>query len=66
MFISSGTEVAECNDEANAKLIAAAPELLEVCQSILDKWHSNSKNFNKKEPEYLDPIRKAITKATKG
>jgi len=50
--------------EANARLIAAAPELLEACQSVLDKWHSKSSNFHKKEPEYLDTIRKAIQKAT--
>jgi len=49
--------------EANAKLIAAAPELLEACQAALNSWHSKPSNFYKKEPLYLEMLRKAINKA---
>jgi hypothetical protein len=52
------------SDEANAKLIAAAPDLLEACDAVLTKWHSKPSNFNKTEPIYLEQIRKAIKKAT--
>ena len=50
--------------EANAKLIAAAPDLLEACDMVLTAWHSKLSNFNKKEPAYLEIIRSAIRKAT--
>lgn len=49
---------------ANARLIAAAPELLEACYAVIDDWHSKSSNFNKKEPKHLDLCRRAIKKAT--
>ena len=49
---------------ANAKLIAAAPELLECCDAVLTAWHSKSSNMQKKEPAYLQQIRNAIKKAT--
>lgn len=51
--------------EANANLIAAAPELLEACNLVLNAWHSKISNMHKKEPEYLEIIRKAIKKANK-
>jgi hypothetical protein len=50
--------------EANSKLIAAAPELLECCDAVLTAWHNNPSDMYKKEPAYLEQIRKAIKKAT--
>jgi hypothetical protein len=60
---SKGHMIGAEEQEANAKLIAAAPELYDVCVNVLTKWHSKSSNFNKKEPEYLQPIRDALQKA---
>lgn len=51
-------------DEANAKLIAAAPDMLEALDAALTDWHSHKGNFSKKEPKYLSLIRSAISKAT--
>jgi len=47
----------------DAHLIAAAPELLEACNMVLGDWPSKFSNFRKKEPKYLEIIRKAIAKA---
>lgn len=44
--------------EANAHLIASAPELLEACQFVLQEW-----NEPEAVPEALDRLRKAIAKA---
>ena len=49
--------------EAKANLIAAAPELLEACQARVDEWHSNMRNFTRREPESLKLARAAIVKA---
>lgn len=48
----------EC--EANARLVAAAPQLLEVCRAVINDWHSHDANFHKKEPEYLKMARQAV------
>jgi hypothetical protein len=47
---------------ANARLIAAAPELLEACKTVLTDWHNKPSNFYKKEPTHLEKIRAAIAK----
>ncbi|HUC95327.1 MAG TPA: hypothetical protein VMR76_00015 [Candidatus Saccharimonadia bacterium] len=50
--------------QKNAKLIAAAPEMLEALNECLNDWHSKDSNFTKKEPKYLEKIRASIKKAT--
>jgi hypothetical protein len=45
--------------EANARLIAAAPELLEACKAMIDYYGSASANV-----EALTAARAAIAKAT--
>ena len=54
-------------NEANARLIAAAPDLLEACKAALDAWHAKDSNFerelNKGTPEWLSSVRTAIAKA---
>lgn len=57
-----GEHVAE--NLANAKLIAAAPDLLKVCCLVLDEWHSKTSNMYKKEPIFVQLAREAIRKAT--
>ena len=57
-------DIDEEEAEANAKLIAAAPELLNACDAVLTTWHSKLSNMHKKEPAYLQQIRDAINKAT--
>lgn len=53
------------NDKANARLIAAAPDLLAACQAI-DEWHDL---MAQDYPEIMRPfrmVRAAIAKATGG
>ena len=47
--------------EANAKLIAAAPELLEALQRMVNKAHKQ--NWNDAYPEELQSAQAAINKA---
>lgn len=49
--------------EPNARLIAAAPELLEATQAHLEEWHAENRNFVRKEPQSIKLARKAIAKA---
>ncbi len=49
--------------QANARLIAAAPELLEAGKEALAWWHSIPSNIEKKEPGWLALVRAAIRKA---
>lgn len=37
--------------------------LYEACQHVIKDWHSKDSNFDKKEPEYLEIVRKAVKKA---
>lgn len=46
--------------EANARLIATAPELLEACESILRRWHMGEPT----DSEHIEFIRSTIAKAT--
>ena len=47
-------------DYANAKLIASAPELLEVCQEVKYKLEYECHTF----PEFIELLDNAIKKAT--
>ena len=47
----------------NAALIAAAPELLAVCEKMVDDWHEDNNNMDRPEPKYLEMARAAIAKA---
>ena len=53
--------VEEC--DANARLIAAAPDLLAACEARIDEWHADSRNFTRNEPPSLTLMRAAIRKA---
>lgn len=50
--------VTDNQPEANAKLIAAAPDLLEACKAVRDKLGGMSYY-----PDIFDIVQKAITKA---
>ena len=62
------THHGETETEANARLIATAPELLAACKAVVDAWHANDSNFerelNKGTPTWLAEARAAIAKAT--
>lgn len=49
---------------ANARLIAAAPDGLELAHAVIDEWHSQSSNFDKKEPRRVVLARALIAKAS--
>ena len=54
----SGKAIACCNNEANARLIAAAPDLLDACKYTIEKLRGvKGKTFP------IMPIIQAITKA---
>lgn len=52
--------------EANARLIAAAPELLEACKSLLDAPHHEhfAARLNDAEMAAIDRMKAAVAKAT--
>jgi hypothetical protein len=54
------------SNDADARLIAAAPDALAVCELVLEAWHGNAKNFERKEPEYVKAARLVIAKAKGG
>ena len=47
-------------DRANAALIAASPELLEIAAAALVNWHAKDSNFHKAEPEYIRLAHKLV------
>ena len=49
---------------ANARLIAAAPELLEALQSVVTHWTSQFERSGHKAPSWCIQARAAIAKAT--
>lgn len=57
-----GEAIAECSNEANARLIAAAPELLEQCQRMLNIASCSEKN-RKNYAAALALTREVISKA---
>ena len=50
--------------EGNARLIAAAPDMLEVCAAVVAGWHADAHNFLRPEPRHVEQARQAIAKAT--
>ena len=44
----------------------AAPELLAVCEKMVDDWHDDDNNMDRPEPKYLEMARAAIAKAKGG
>jgi hypothetical protein len=55
-----------CNTPANARLIAAAPELLEFAQFVVKEWgyDGHGGEFEDGESEVIDKARAVIAKAT--
>ena len=49
--------------EANARLIAAAPDYDKAATEALEWWHGIPSHFHGKEPAWVDNTRKAIAKA---
>ena len=56
---ADGAEIQYCTSMANARLIAAAPELLDALKDMLDYYGTASANV-----EFLTKARAAIAKAT--
>ena len=61
----TGREIHEAERDANARLIAAAPALLEAAQAALT-WWSNPDNILIHEPDWVGAVRQAIQQATGG
>jgi hypothetical protein len=62
-IIGGGGVIAETNDnttEANARLIAAAPDLLEACESFLQMLKTGS-NCDKRNPYTIPEVKAAIS-----
>lgn len=62
IFDTNGHDVVCVTNEANARLIAAAPELLEALQSLERLFSSMSNDST--ETFWIDKARSAIAKAT--
>lgn len=52
--------------ESNARLIAAAPELLGACQAVLRAQQSHRWHVNSDEADPFELVRTALAKATAG
>ena len=64
-------EVAACGptadpaqQAANARLIAAAPELLEALKLALEYWRHRQQRYKNRSPVWVQAARSAIAKAT--
>ena len=64
-------EVASCGptenpaqQAANARLIAAAPELLEALKLALEYWRHRQQRYKNRSPVWVQAARAAIAKAT--
>ena len=64
-------EVASCGptaepsqQAANARLLAAAPELLEALKLALEYWRHRQQRYKNRSPVWVQAARAAITKAT--
>ena len=64
MEYSKGGPILHAESEANARLIAAAPELLEALQSVVTHWTSQFERSGHKAPSWCIQARAAIAKAT--
>lgn len=53
------------SQNANARLIAAAPELLVICEAISRAW-KHTGNEPKRHPELEKELQRVIAKATEG
>jgi TPP-dependent trihydroxycyclohexane-1,2-dione (THcHDO) dehydratase len=60
------TNLNHANNEANARLIASAPELLEALRTALKGWEVEFEYLAKRTPEWVTQARAAIAKATGG
>ena len=56
-------DVSEHQAEGDAKLIAAAPDLLRACEAALNDWREHLGNMARHEPDYLELCRAALKKA---
>jgi hypothetical protein len=67
MYIAKDIDQGKDHGLADAKLIAAAPDLLEACKALIDADHYEhfAVRLNDQEMEGLNKIKAAIKKATK-
>ena len=59
-YRQAGSEVSE----ANARLIASAPELLEAAQQVVARWDTPNWKDARHTGEFINLLRAAIAKAT--
>lgn len=64
VFDAHGHIVASNLTEANARLIAVAPELLEALKLGLEYWQDRQQRYSNRSPVWVQKARAAITKTT--
>lgn len=60
LWIAEVTPSNNGEHEANARLIAAAPEMLEALRNAFASWFDNPRNFDKPEPNWVISARATI------
>ena len=64
--MTDGTPDGDEIDRANARLIAAAPDLLEALKEALDAWDTHNKHGDGMQGHWASDARAAIAKAKGG
>lgn len=54
----------DCNTEENARLIAAAPEMLKALKLALEYWGHRQQRYTNRSPVWVQDARTIIAKAT--
>jgi hypothetical protein len=65
-FIQFNGELLTAEQETNACLIAAAPELLAAAKLALEYWAHREQRYKNRSPVWVQETRAAIAKATGG
>jgi len=64
IWLGHSSQFDDGENEANARLIAAAPDFLVSAQALVDRWETPMWKDASHTAKYIDDLKKAINKAT--